>query len=171
MKKRLFIAIPISAKSIKYILHWEKKQKVEINWISSTDLHITLIPPFYEDSEATSIEKMRSIKNLLTKFILDFNLIEIRKAQIDRKSRPLILWIRGDTNYNLQELLKNLNKIFFSDVQLLEFIPHITLARFKAGKINLNKFKNIKINLVEKVTKITLYESVTPEKNLKRKYL
>src|SRR3989344_2332196 len=139
MKKRLFIAIPISAKSIKYILHWEKKQKVEINWISSTALHI--------------------------------NLIEIRKAQIDRKSRPLILWIRGDTNYNLQELLKNLNKIFFSDVQPLEFIPHITLARFKAGKINLNKFKNIKINLVEKVTKITLYESVTPEKNLKRKYL
>ena len=53
MAKRLFVAIKPDAELIENIIHWQKKHKKlpAVRMIKPEYLHLTLVPPFYEDDE------------------------------------------------------------------------------------------------------------------------
>lgn len=59
MKHRLFIAITLSEELQKEILAWEvlwqKRLDSRIRWLAGKNLHLTLVPPWYEENVGETV--------------------------------------------------------------------------------------------------------------------
>ena len=141
MKKRVFVAIKASEGLQKKISDWQEKFAAadSVRVISSENLHITLIPPWYEENVDKQIPKLKKIKGSI------FN-IEFKKVTFGPNlGRPRLIWAEGETSpelYKLKSLLDDLFPEYKSKHK--NFILHMTLARF-----NPDSFSKFEINKLD----------------------
>lgn len=170
MKHRVFVALPISRELQNEILEWEKKFKsLAVRWLEGKNLHITLVPPFYADEE--EVEKL---KNILEK-ITGFGAFPIEFSRVTfgpEARRPRLIWAEGETSQELLNLRERTIEVLRSTDPKLQMHAnlrrekrplklHLTLARFRPESFSSFGIQtlNEKVEWVEKVQKIALFES------------
>ncbi|OGG09174.1 hypothetical protein A2154_02800 [Candidatus Gottesmanbacteria bacterium RBG_16_43_7] len=152
---RLFVGIKASSQLQRQIRQWQSEhQALPVRFIKTENLHMTLLPPWYETDPAGIISKLNDLA--FSGFPIVFD-----KIAVNFKNN--VIWIEslkppGELLSLRNELLIRFGKN--NDVRPLRI--HMTLARFK----DLSRFENTdfkSINWREKVDCITLFESkLTP---------
>jgi 2'-5' RNA ligase len=157
MKKRVFVGIPINRKLAGKILIWTRKylNNENIRVISPENLHITLVPPWYENDTLSVIKKLKSIN--LSEFTI--HLTDIEYGPSNRN--PRLIWAKGKSPRKLLNILNELQNSFNYKKTQREHVLHLTIARF--NKNDFPKFKQKKIdkrvNWRQSVNSMCLYES------------
>lgn len=184
--QRLFIGIRLSDKLQSQIEEWHNQymELVPIRWIKPQNLHITLIPPWQDDTR-TVIPLLQQIRNTTGPFTLQFSKV----ASGPKNDRPRLIWAYGEPSLpllqlktKLDEILKDrvkIRRIPLKIVQTIETITptaipdrnklfmHITLAKIslppfsgkmKVKEVTIKPFSDA-INWQEQVNTITLYAS------------
>lgn len=141
--KRIFIALPISNEFLNLILNFQKKYKqLPVRWIKKENLHITLIPPWYDKNIDLVRQQIKILENQIDKFKIRFNLIEYGPNEF----RPRLIWIVGENNEKILNLRLNLIKILNkNELNDSNFKIHLTIARFNYN--NKIKLPNISENI------------------------
>ncbi|MFA5075021.1 MAG: RNA 2',3'-cyclic phosphodiesterase [Candidatus Babeliales bacterium] len=150
MKKRLFLAINFDDQILKKLAEYKKLVKfANVNWTKKENLHITvyfignlktlLIPDL--------IENLNQVFSKTENFILEFD--KILFAPPNHTAH--MIWAQFKFNKNYEKLVQNVSKEINQNFNLQQnnnfkdFIPHITLARFKkvicTENIRLNQLK------------------------------
>lgn len=140
--KRIFVALPISEQLQEAILQWEKQyQFSNLRWLKGKNLHITLVPPWYEEDWRVASEKLQVSK--WKPFQMDFHTVSFGP---DSKT-PRLIWAEGRSDNTINELRLALHQALNIQPEKRPFKLHLTLARFKP-----EDFKNFSIqNLRESV--------------------
>ncbi len=125
MQKRLFVGIPISSDLEQQIVEWEKNvSSLPVRWLRSSDLHITLIPPWEEREELEVVSMMEQIRGAVQPCALRFTAVEFGPTP----RNPRLLWATGTATpeiYAMKELVEEaLDKPSHRSLK-----PHITLGR------------------------------------------
>ena len=160
MNKRIFIGIEAS-KKIKNKVSKIKNNYRDISflrWINARNLHVTLLPPWYEDNLEEIRKMLERIKSEFKPFTLKFSEVKFGPTS----KNPRLIWAEGDAPEELNKLEKLLEKSFKKLPEKREFKLHLTLARFKYDSFAESKKPNVyeKILWIQKVNSITLFESV-----------
>ncbi|MDW8279816.1 MAG: RNA 2',3'-cyclic phosphodiesterase [bacterium] len=138
---RIFVALPISDKFSEFILKIQKEfMNFPARWIKKENLHITLVPPWYENNIDSIKQKLQKLENQIASFKIKFNLIESGP----NKNFPRLIWMIGETSQEILNLRLKLYTVLNFKMEQKEFKIHLTIARFKETNKNLNKiYKNI----------------------------
>lgn len=158
MKKRIFIGLKISKDLQTRVVRWRKKfPDWPVRWTPEKNLHITLIPPFYEDNVRAINKKLRNTQNYPSEIIVEFN----RIAFGPDPKRPRLIWAVGEKPPELEDLKKYLEKILEIPAEKRTFSLHLTLGRFKPEDFHHFSIKKLKekISWKEKIKSIVLFES------------
>lgn len=160
-KRRIFIAIGASEHLQKEILNWVSdagsKLDKQIRWIRPEDLHITLVPPWYE-------ENVERIASKLLEKIHGRNPFEIRFANVsygpDPKN-PRLIWASGEAPVEIKELKMGVETALGFESGERPYLLHITIARFKEGDFEHFKIKELNgsIDWRDEVKSIRVMES------------
>lgn len=174
MKKRLFIAIPLSEDWIGAFGDFQKrcdkefdlKNERDFRWTKVDNLHITIcfLGWIEEDKVSDISQKLKEILTSVKSFELEFDTIAFAPPH----RTPYMIWAVFKNSRAYQELVKSVNgamKEFSEEVaseEGRESIPHITLARFKDGRVlkyeDMLKLFSTK-EIILKVDNILLMES------------
>lgn len=160
-KKRLFVAIPISENLKKEIINFQRKfSKLNVRWLYGKNLHITLIPPWYEENVEnikTALKKIKESKNKIVSIKLLFEKVAFGP---DPRA-PRLIWAEGQTPQSIIILKKELEQILLKEPENRPFRLHMTLARFRQEDFPKFPIKelNEKISWEEDVASIVLMES------------
>ena len=162
MKKRVFIGIKASKNLQNKIAKWQKANKnLPVRFIKPKNLHLTLIPPWYE-------ENFQDIKSQIAKVEFEKFTINFSAVYINFNNR--VIWTETSKPPKaIFKLQKNLATIF-RKYEERPFKVHLTIARFKDAK-PLKDVNFEKIKWQEKVSKITLFESILGKKEANYKVL
>lgn len=162
MKRRIFVAVPVSEKLQNEILAWEGGSRdLPVRWLAGKNLHVTLVPPWYEDN----IERAKAlIGGALGKF-KPFEIIFERVAYGPDPRSPRLIWAEGRVPQGLAALhggLANaLGATLGFEPEARPFRLHLTLARFRPEDFRAFPAKELdeKVRWQETVNSITLMES------------
>lgn len=158
MKRRIFVALGISEELQRKIKAWEKNWRyLPARWINKENLHITLIPPWYESKISEIESKLRLNKSLLKPFTLIFQHITFGP----NPKKPRLIWLEGERLFELELLKNKLEKILQQKAEKRDYTVHMTLARFKPKDFSNVAIKtlNEKVNWEERIDKFFLMES------------
>lgn len=151
---RVYIGIPAVNLKNNYLKLKRRHSSLDIDWLHPDDLHITLIPPFNTKDITNEIKKLQDFSG-------KFQTTQVNLSEIESKSG--FIWAFSPINEDLQKIKTALEKVFQSNSRSIygknesEFIPHVTLARFKNIK---TPIETQKVNWKLKTDKIALYESL-----------
>ncbi len=161
MNRRVFIAIGISSGLQKEIFDWEKKfGNLPVRWLSGKNLHITVIPPWYDDNEG--IRNNKIVLKEAAETINSFEFSLKRASYGPDVHSPRLVWAEGrETPEELVKLKNNLNQVLKIGKDNRPFKLHLTLARFRQEEFPRFPVKtlNDNINWSEKAGSILLMES------------
>ncbi|BCX14896.1 MAG: RNA 2',3'-cyclic phosphodiesterase [Patescibacteria group bacterium] len=159
MKKRIFVGIKISEKMLVFIKSWIKKNpwlyEQDFRLIKPENLHLTIIPPWYEENVDNVILKVEDrLKNSeLKPFKITFD--NISTGPNTKNSR--LIWIKGRPNPDILRIKSFLEKsLGFSSVSK-KFVPHITIARFREIK-DIKELYN-RVSIEENICSFSIFES------------
>lgn len=158
MQKRVFVSIPISSALQNGISTWrEKYRDLPVRWLSGKNLHITLIPPWYEQDPDAVIQKLKITTIGCAPFDIEFK--EVTYGPDPRV--PRLIWAEGQAPQDIHRLKAQIEKILGRLPEKRQFKLHLTLARFRPE--NFAKFpeKNLNetVSWQEKIDSFTLMES------------
>ena len=146
MKKRLFLAIPLTKTIRESFAQYQRSLNLEdVRWIPKKNLHITLY--FLGDTDEVTIpeiiEELNLFFNTVNSFSLKFDKISLAPPG---SKKPRIIWAEFEPNPEFENLMsgvrKILNKFAKEPSEHKEIIPHVTLARFKPT----TKFNKLKLD-------------------------
>ena len=124
----IFVA-SLSASLQERILKWEKGFKfLPVRWLSGKNLHLTIVPPWYEDDIEGSRDKLRDLAGKFRQMDLNFTQVEFGPTM----RQPRLIWVRGEVNKELIALKEAVDRAFKKNSPKRQFIPHFTLARFRS---------------------------------------
>jgi 2'-5' RNA ligase len=148
---RFFIGIKASRTLQKSVCSWRKANKrLPVRFIKGKNLHITIVPPWYEKSVMRAKAKFEKITSKPFEIIFDY-------IKINAKKR--VVWIEAaNIPDKYTELCDKSLKIFSKDVYKRKRVLHVTLARYKR-KIKLDIPKVTRIYWKEQANNITLFRS------------
>lgn len=150
---RVFIGIKAPNEIQNQIIDWQEKHKdLPVRFIKRENLHLTLVPPWYE----TNIKKL--IKNLnkfpfQKTFEITFNSVSKGPSRNAR-----LIWLTGPEQKSLKILTKDMGKFLKKSGQRYS-TPHITIARFKMKEANQVPEIKEEIELKFEAREIMLFES------------
>jgi 2'-5' RNA ligase len=161
-KRRIFVGFKIPEKIKKRAKEWRGRRLFfgkSIRWIKDENLHITLLPPWYEENVEEILKKIKSIKNYVNPIKIIFEKIEFGPSK-----KPRLIWARGKSGIEILILKRKIEEIL-GQKDDRHFLLHLTLARF-----NPKNFKNFKVkNLKEEIfwngylSSFSLFESIFRE--------
>lgn len=157
MKHRIFLAIKISDELRAQLRSFKNRfSNMSIRWSLFENLHITIVPPWYSDNPEQEIRILRSVHTYPEEFFLQFT--EIRFGPDQR--RPRLLWVLGRESPGLTQLKTVLEKSLQQKTKYKNFIPHITLGRFKSRlEPEIRSSFPYTVDWAEHVSTLTLLES------------
>lgn len=170
--RRLFIGIPLSPPLAKRLMR-EVSKWPESCFLKTREenLHVTLLflgfigDEHLPDMSARLLAAARSVEP----FEIAFTGIRLTPDVDD----PKIAWLVGEPSAGLRNLRRALEEEFgFALTENLGFQPHVTLARIKRAKYRALEPRpeiEVKMNLIESVDTVTLFESAEVEG--KRRYV
>lgn len=137
-KRRVFVAIKISERLQGEIAAWEDALLGEppfshpsmaaIRWLRGKNLHITLVPPWYEnDAEAASAALRNAVAGRAAPFAASFHSVAFGPDP----RRPRLIWASGEAPPALLELRSLAERAAGARPETRPFRLHLTLARFR----------------------------------------
>jgi 2'-5' RNA ligase len=152
---RIFIGLPIGENLQDKILKFEKKFKnLPVRWILPHNLHITLVPPWYENDIEGIKEKLKFF-DLGKSFKISFYKVEYGPS----KKFPRLIWAVGNNSNELLILRQNLFNILSQEPEQRDFKLHLTLARFNFNpKIKLPEI-NESVYWEDEIKEVVLFRS------------
>lgn len=157
-KKRIFVGVTISEALREEIGKWRDAHiAFPVRWMPPENLHITLIPPWYEENVEQIIHVLQTMKPCVKPFPVVFEMI----AFGPENKRPWLMWARGEMPLEFLLLKKQIADILQRKEERRHEILHTTLARFSLEQFNLFEEKNFleTIRWKEKITSFSLIES------------
>lgn len=145
------------------ILQWQKKyQELPVRWIPSEFLHITFVPPWYEEDVAGVIEHLQTMPKQ-RQVSVTFETVMLGPDV----NYPRLMWAKGempDELFTLRALLADrLDRSSFAKASedKQEPLLHTTLARFNQDQYASFAYKQLfeKIEWKETITSFTLLAS------------
>jgi len=128
MSRRIFIALPISETLQSEILAWEQAfQRLPVRWLKDKNLHITLIPPWYEENVERMVKGIKEVKGMNGRLELQFKRVTFGP----NPHAPRLIWAEGPTPPLLTQLKSNLEQALHFKPESRPFRLHLTLARFR----------------------------------------
>ena len=167
MRRRIFVALPISKDSQNKIEEWGRDyQNLPVRWIKGKNLHVTLIPPWYTAKVHEVIDRLKSLNNVIEPFTITFQEV----AFGPNSKRPRLIWASGDSPSKIITLKSKLEECLGRKKEKREFMSHLTIARFKKEDFAKFLIKNLprtmsvrglhdKVFWQEKVSSFLLMES------------
>lgn len=165
MKKRIFIALPLTPGLLPKISNLEKEveKKFKINWIPLKNLHLTILFLGYIDLNYLTkvIRLIDEVYNENRQMFAPFSL-KIKKIDYGPPGKKRMIWLYLEKNERLTKIKErieeklNLHKIAYQKEER-ELLLHINLARLKNFK-NLPEIKK-ELNWAIILNEIGLYES------------
>lgn len=143
MPKRIFVALPISEKLQKEILDWESRYPMlKVRWLNVKNLHITLVPPWYEDNVESIVGKLKNVGGVGP---VDAIFSRVCYGPDPKKAR--LIWAEGAVPERLQMLKDRIEQALGRKDERHPWRLHLTLARFRE-----EDFANLAVkNLDERV--------------------
>jgi RNA 2',3'-cyclic 3'-phosphodiesterase len=138
--KRIFVGIKISGDLASEIAFWQKRyrKKLNVRWISRKNLHITLIPPWYENDIAAVFDKLDGVRPGFYPIKVSFQKVTFGP----NPKVPRLIWVEGEASQKIYELKSGIEKLMGVSPEKRGFKLHLTLARFKEkdfGSFSLKK--------------------------------
>lgn len=175
MRRRIFIAIPISEKLREEILLWEKKYvALPVRWLAGKNLHITLVPPWEANDKGVqaAIARMYSFRQGVRPSggaEIVFN----RVSYGPDLRAPRLIWAEGSAPEEIISIKKRLEAAFGTRNEYRPWLPHLTLARFSGEKFADFPVKNIddRVEWHQVADRVALMESLRTERGADYKVL
>ncbi len=156
---RIFIGLKASPRIISLVLDWqENKKDWPVKWIKSTNLHLTLIPPWDGQVTPSLINKLAEINFELRTISFNYQLICVGP----QPNQARLIWARGQSSIYLEKLKQKIENSLGRQREDRGFLPHLTLARFKKEawpKLATGRCQE-KIIWPETVNSFSLFESI-----------
>lgn len=130
-KKRIFLSLPLSQNFQKTFQNWKKHfpSTADITFTKAENLHITLIPLWYEDD----IEKVIKLISEFPYKPQPFNLKPLSYELKTFKKGKNMLWLLMEPHQQLLDFKKNLQQYLKKNLNIKvenrPYTPHITLAK------------------------------------------
>lgn len=158
MSHRIFVAIKASQEVEDEFLRWKENfQKLPVRWIEPRNLHITLLPPWYEDDIDSTKEKLKTITGHVKPFDFSFKKISYGPSMY----KPRLVWAEAGICTQMLVLKDKIEQAFGIPSDIRTTRIHITLARFRPEDFSRFATKNLdeKIHWKQEVSSIVLFES------------
>jgi 2'-5' RNA ligase len=129
---RIFVAVCPNAAIKNEIADLQEKFKdlsPQIRLIPPENLHLTIAPPWYENEKG--IEKIKEKLKTVCGKVKPFRLAFDRAAYGPTRHAPRLIWASGAPVKELSTLKKEIEKALSLSSEKREFLPHLTLARFR----------------------------------------
>jgi 2'-5' RNA ligase len=156
---RLFIGIKVSPKIEELAQSWqENKQDWPVRWLKPANLHLTLVPPFYQDSVEAVAGRLAQIEKPAWPVRLPF-------YEISYGPRPggeRLIWATARASPELENLKIEMERKLDLKSERRNFLVHLTLARFRPEDFARFKVKKLaeRIDWLEEVNGFAIFESV-----------
>lgn len=129
-KRRLFVAVPISKRLQDEIVEWEQQwQKLPVRWLAGKNLHITLVPPWYE-KDVENVKRQLTRASLVTRrstCVMKFD----RVTYGPDPRHPRLIWAQGQAPQALVQLKERIEAALQVKPERRAFRLHLTIARFR----------------------------------------
>ncbi len=161
MKRRIFVAVGISKNLRDDVLSWEKSfSSLPVRWLEGKNLHITLVPPWYEEDIESVVRKLDTVKG--EQFDMEFS--HVTYAPNERE--PRLIWAEGQAPERLIDFNGKLTALLSQKEETHPFRLHLTLARFRSENFSSFPVKelNEKVFWRDKVNSFVLMESLLSPK-------
>ncbi|MBI4094831.1 MAG: RNA 2',3'-cyclic phosphodiesterase [Candidatus Liptonbacteria bacterium] len=158
MKRRVFVALGISHELAKVINAWkERYSRLPVRWLSSKNLHITIIPPWYEGNVRRLVETLQSLENHAKPFQIEFKKVSFGPSQ----RSPRLVWAKGDTPHRIVALRDGIAAALGIHPEPRPFTLHLTLARFRLEEFRSFPIQRLsqEVDWSDDVTSFRLMES------------
>lgn len=134
MKRRIFVALPLSRSLQKTVRRWQKDHtRLPVRWIKPENLHLTLIPPWWV-ADPTPVWHLLEGDTFKRCHLFDGLALTLERVAFGpTPQRPRLIWAMGKTSPKLIKLKKQLEETLRRPAAKRPFKPHLTLARFRAG--------------------------------------
>lgn len=129
--------MPISENLQAEIDAWRGKyDHLPVRWLAGKNLHITLIPPWYEEDVQSVIDKLKQAGEEFAPFQVLFEKVEFGPDT----HRPRLIWAEGEAPKELIELKQKVEETLIQGTAARPesakresrlFRLHLTLARFR----------------------------------------
>lgn len=128
MLRRIFVAVPVSERLQKEIENWRIKYgRLPVRWLAGKNLHITLVPPWYETDVQNVVDGLKSAGKGIGHFDISF-----RKAEFGPDlRRPRLVWAEGEAPKEMVFLKSEVEKALNRKPEKRPFRLHLTIARFR----------------------------------------
>lgn len=157
-KKRIFIGYQLSEELQQKIGEWRKKYLYfPVRWTPLEFLHVTLVPPWYEENVDEVIRLLQECPNPVQQFSITFESINFGP---DVRS-PWLIWAKGEMTHELFALRAHLTIMLQKMENRHDPILHTTLARFNREQFSKLPSKQLveSISWEEKITSFSLIQS------------
>ena len=126
---RVFVGLKIAPAVARVLAQRARRvERVPSRFVPCEDIHLTLLPPWNEDSIPEVIEKLRATSSRLAPFPLTFT----RLSYWPNHRRPRLLCAECTSTDELTALQSALLNVF-GQTNDRPFQPHVTLARMQRG--------------------------------------
>ncbi len=157
-KKRIFIGVTISNALREEIGKWKEEHiTFPVRWTPPENLHITLLPPWYEENVEEISDVLQNMKPCVKPFPVVFEMV----AFGPENKRPWLMWARGEMPQEFLLLKKQLTNILQKGEERRHEILHTTLARFSLEQFQQFEEKNFLETIMwkDKISSFSLIES------------
>ncbi len=175
MSRRIFVAVGISKELQDEILSWEKKilssrpsfaraTEGRVRWLEGKNLHITLVPPWYEENIESVIRKLNAVREEFPArggpavgWDMEFN--HVTYGPNERE--PRLIWAEGQAPERLIDFKRKLTASLGQKEEKRPFRLHLTLARFRPERLSSFPIKELqeRIEWRDKAKSFLLMES------------
>lgn len=167
VRKRIFLAIGISKGLQKEIAVWEGRHKdIPVRWLLGKNLHVTLVPPWYEDEGGMpKMKELIAMAGGVPRFSMQFE--EVTYGP--NAKTPRLIWASGEApkeifllKHALEERIGGYARASLArQASYKPFRMHITLARFREEDFSSFPRKDLheRVEWEENVRSFVLMES------------
>lgn len=161
------MGIPVGESLFKKIEEWRKQHVTfgNLRWIERENLHLTLIPPWNVEDPTQVIERISHVSSF-TPFTLSFHTLSFGPPR-----SPHLIWMTGSPSEELTILRKDIYSNLKKTMEKRAFLPHITIARFKAETFQTLSTQELTESVAWQmsVSEFVLYESILSPQGSKYK--
>ncbi len=127
--------------------------------VASSDVHLTLVPPWQEGAIEQAVERLRGVAGLFAPFSLQIEHL----GYGPHPRRPRLLWADCAASEELS-VLRTALMLAFAQSDERPFRPHVTLARIRDAKPGFSRKHPIDrdLNFTQAVRTVELFRSPPP---------
>jgi 2'-5' RNA ligase len=156
--RRIFVALPISWEIQEEVKNWRSKyERLPVRWLAGKNLHITLVPPWYETDIPKVIAKLETAGKGISPFYVLFQKVEFGPDP----RRPRLIWAEGEAPKEIENLKLKIENSLGRAPETRPWRLHLTLARFPSETFSSFPVKRLKEKVFwrDKVNSFVLMEA------------